>query len=35
MRYILSQLFWIAVMVVFTVLALFYTAVFIVLLSFP
>jgi hypothetical protein len=35
MRYILLQLFWITVMVVFTVLALFYTAVFIVLLSYP
>jgi hypothetical protein len=35
MRYVLSQLFWIAVMVVFTFIVLFYTAVFIVLLSYP
>jgi predicted membrane protein len=34
MRYILLQLFWITVMVVFTVLALFYTAIYIVLLSY-
>ena len=35
MRYILLQLFWITVMVVVHLVALFYTAVFIVLLSYP